>query len=223
MNFHGNIFDYFIAFGSGVVVSFTPCVYPLIPITVSVITGVNTKGSRLSGFFLSLIYVLGLAVTYSALGLVAALTGKLFGQIQNHPATYLVTGALLIFFGLVLLEVVNFPSLGIMVQQKVRPRNAAAIFVMGLASGLLVGPCTAPALGTLLWYASTKQNILHAMSLLFVFAYGVGTSLILVGTFGGLLSRMPRSGTWMVWIKKGCGVLLLVVGVYFWIKVKTLI
>ena len=80
MELQGNFFDYFIVYIAGVVVSFTPCIYPVIPLTASFIGGINTKGSKLMGFFISLIYVFGLALTYCGLAVFAALTGKVFGQ-----------------------------------------------------------------------------------------------------------------------------------------------
>ena len=82
---------------------------------------------------------------------------------------------------------------------------------MGVASGFVVGPCTAPVLGTILLYIATKQNVLFGVSLLFVFALGLGVSLILAGTFSGFLSALPKSGKWMELIKKAAGVVLVIV------------
>jgi len=223
MTLSGTILDYFIVFWAGVLVSFTPCVYPVMPITASFIAGVNTTGSRSRGFVLSLIYVLGMAVSYCALAVFAVLTGKIFGQIQNTPAAYAVIGFLLVFFGLVMLDVVRIPYLGLQLKQKGRPKNIAAVFVFGMASGLIVGPCTAPVLATLLTYVASKQNIVYATSLLFVFSYGVGASLILVGTFSGLLSRLPKSGQWLERIKQFSGIILILAGLYFFYKAWGLI
>ena len=85
MTLSGNIFDYPLVFASGVVVSFTPCVYPILPITAGFIGGMTPSGSRLQGFWLSLIYVTGMALTYCGLAVLAALTGRVFGQMQNSP------------------------------------------------------------------------------------------------------------------------------------------
>lgn len=218
MNLSGNIFDYFIVFWSGVLVSFSPCVYPVMPITASIIAGVNTTGTKLRGFIASLIYVLGLAITYSALAIIASLTGKVFGQFQNHPVVFLVVGNILILFSFVLFDVIPMPAIGINFQNKFKVRNLWSVVLLGMVSGLIVGPCTAPILGTLLLYVGSRQNLLYGASLLFVFSYGVGASLILVGTFSGILSNLPKSGWWLVMIKRLCGLFLLIAGEYFIIR-----
>jgi len=218
MNLSGNISDYFVVFASGVLVSFTPCIYPLLPITASFIAGLNTRGTRLRGFCISLVYVLGLAITYSVLAAVAALTGKVFGQFQSNPVVLLVTANILLFFALVMLDVIQLPGLGIHIQEKIRPKNLWAILLFGMASGLVIGPCTAPVLGTVLLYVASRHNLLHGISLLFVFSYGVGFSLILIGTFSGLLSSLPKSGIWMVRVKQACGMILLLAAEYLLVK-----
>lgn len=218
MNLSGNLFDYFIVFWAGVLVSFSPCVYPVMPITASIIGGVNTKGTKARGFFISLIYVLGVAITYCALGAFAALTGKFFGQIQNNFITFLIVGNVLIFFSLALFDVIPLPALGVDVQSKIKIKNLWMVLLLGMASGLVIGPCTAPVLGTLLLYVGSRQNLFYGVSLLFIFSYGVGASLILIGTFSGILSNLPKSGMWLVWIKRICGIILLGIGEYFLIK-----
>ncbi|MFA6379145.1 MAG: cytochrome c biogenesis protein CcdA [Candidatus Omnitrophota bacterium] len=218
----GNFFDYFIVFGAGVLVSFSPCVYPLMPITAGFIAGVNTQGTRLMGLVISLVYVFGLAVTYSALGIFAVMTGRLFGHLQTNPFLFLFVACVLALFGLVMLGIVPFPLLGTQLQNKIRPRNLWTVFLFGAMSGLVVGPCTAPILGTLLLYVSSKQNWMHALSLLFVFSYGVGFSLILVGTFSGLLVKLPRSGKWLLRVKQISAAILFLVALYFLIKALSL-
>lgn len=210
MTLQGGPIDYFAAFGAGVVVSFTPCVYPLLPVTVAVIAGANTHGTRLGGLVLSLIYVLGLAISYSALAAVAVLTGKVFGTLQNNPWLLLGVGNVILLFALVMLDVIPLPAFSLTSTRSGRPRGAWALLLMGIAAGFIVGPCTAPILGSLLVYIASKQNLLFGTSLLFVFAFGVGMSLVLAGTFSGLLSSLPKSGKWMTIIKKITGVALLI-------------
>ena len=96
MNLLVSIVDYIKVFFGGVLVSFTPCAYPLVPVVLGVI-GARSSGSKLKGFTLSLLYVTGLAITYSILGLIAALTGRLFGEIATHPASYLFSGFIFIY------------------------------------------------------------------------------------------------------------------------------
>lgn len=211
----GNIFDYATVFAAGVAVSFTPCLYPVMPITSAVIAGANARGTRMAGFFLSCVYVLGLAVTYSALGIAAVLTGQLFGSLQTNSMLFFLVAAVFIFFSLVMADLLSLPFFHIGVQGAIKPKNFLGIFLIGAASGLVVGPCTAPVLGTLLLYVASKQNLVHAISLLFIFSYGVGFSLILVGTFSGFLARLPKPGPWLMSVKKTCAFILFLIGIYF--------
>lgn len=223
MEISGSITDYLAVFAAGVAVSFTPCVYPVMPMTASFIGGMNTKGSKLIGFLISLVYVFGMALTYSAFAVFAALSGKVFGQIQNNPVIYIIVANVVLFFALVMLDVIQLPTFGLPnsganIQKKIRPRNFLAVLLFGMSTGLVVGTCTAPVLGTLLIYIASKQNIINGIALMFVFAYGVGTSLILIGTFTGILSNLPKSGVWLVWIKRLCAVVLIGIAEYFLIK-----
>ena len=223
MELQGNFFDYFIVFWAGVLVSFTPCVYPVIPLTASFIAGINTKGTKLMGFIISLIYVFGLALTYCTVAVFAALTGKIFGQIQNSPIIFIVVSNILIFFSLVMFDVISIPNFGLNIHNKIKTKNIWTVILFGMASGLVVGACTAPILGTLLLYISSKQNILHGVSLMFVFSYGVGASLILVGTFSGILGNLPKSGVWLTRVKQFCGLILIIAAEYFLIQAGKLL
>lgn len=212
------ILSYLAAYMGGVLVSFTACVYPVIPITVGYI-GARAGGSRGKGFLLSLIYVLGMSVTYTILGAAAALSGKLFGQIQASPWTYFVIGNLCLMMGLAMLGVfslnVRTPSFVTKAWPPAKKKGLIGSFLVGAASGLVMGPCTAPVLAALLGYAATKQNVAFASSLLFVFAFGMGTLLILIGTFAGLVANIPKSGLWMTRINRLFGWILLGAGEYF--------
>ena len=201
----------------GVLISFTPCIYPVVPITVAFIGA--RGGSKGRSFFLSLIYVLGMAVTYTILGAVAALSGKLFGQIQSNPWTYFVIGNICILMGLSMFDLfalsIRTPDFITRMQSKKRMEGVAGGFLVGAASGLIMGPCTAPVLAVILSYAATRQNVAFASALMFVFACGMGTLLILAGTFAGLLAGIPKSGAWMVRISRLFGWMLLGTGEYF--------
>ena len=202
--------------------SFSPCVYPLVPITLGFI-GVKAGSSRLRGLILSLVYVLGLAITYSILGLIASLTGRLFGQISAHPISYFIIGNACIIAGLSFFDIINISFKGLRLQNKIKMKgDFFSVFLLGLASGLIAGPCTAPALGTILLYVATKQNIFYGASLLFVFAYGMGFLLILVGTFSAVFVNLSRSGIWLERLKKLSGFILLGIGEYFLIKAGSL-
>jgi cytochrome c-type biogenesis protein len=215
------ILAYLAVYLGGVLVSFTPCVYPVIPITIAFI-GARGGGSRGRGFLLSLVYVFGLAVTYAALGGVAALSGKLFGQLQANPWTYFVMANVCLLMGLSMLNVFMLPFQTPQFIARIQPRTQSkglvSSFLVGAASGLVVGPCTAPVLAVLLGYAATRQNLFYAMSLLFVFSFGMGTLLIILGTFAGLLANLPKSGPWMTKIGRLFGWLMIGAGEYFLIQ-----
>ncbi|MBF0522493.1 MAG: sulfite exporter TauE/SafE family protein [Candidatus Omnitrophica bacterium] len=218
MPISGHFFDYIAAYLSGVAVSFTPCIYPVIPVVAGAIGGVNAEGAKGKGFLLSLVYVLGLAIVYCLLAVFASLTGKVFGQWQSQPVILFFPSIILFLFALVMLDVINLPALGVAFHHKIKINSALEVLLLGMASGILVSPCTAPFLGTLLLYVASKKNLIHSVSLVFVFAYGVGTSLIIVGTFSGLLAHLPKSGRWMHRIKIFFGGILLAVAVFIFFK-----
>jgi len=167
----------------------------------------------LSAFFYTLSYVSGVAVTYALLGVVAAMTGQLFGSISSNPWVYLLVANIFILSGLGMLEVFAIPMFGLKSSPKVG--GLFGLFLLGMASGLLVGPCTAPVLGVLLGYVATSRDIMFGATLLFAFALGMCLLLIVVGTFSGVLAGLPGSGLWMVRIKKALGLVMIAMGEYF--------
>ena len=205
-----------IAFIGGVLASLTPCVYPMIPITAGVIGHANIGGSRWRGFRLSLTYVVGMALTYAALGLFAAATGRFFGAINSSPWTFFAVGNIILLFALGMLDVIELPSFaGRFGQQRL---GLGGIFVAGVTSALVAGPCTTPILGTLLAYTASTRSLVAGALLLFAFSLGMGALLLGVGTFSSFLASIPRSGEWMVKIKKGMGLLMLALAEYFFLK-----
>lgn len=214
MNLSGNPSDYLIAFAGGVLVSFTPCVYPLIPVSAGYI-GVHSSGSRLKGFLLSLVYVTGVAVTYSMLGLVAAFTGSFFGQISVHPVSRIVVGSIIVAFGVSMLGFFHLSVPKFFHLRNHRRHNVLSTFVLGLSSGLIASPCLTPVLGSILLYLTTKGSLLYGSTLLFAFAYGMGFMLIIAGTFSSVLMGLPQAGRWMENMKKVFALILFGAGVYF--------
>ena len=206
------------AYMGGLVISFTPCTYPLIPVTVGFI-GAQGSSSKLRGFFLSLFYVGGIALTYSILGGVAALSGRIFGQMQTTPWTYFIMANLCLVMGLSMFDVFNIslpvPHKLMKLTGDKNKKGFLDSFLIGAVSGVVIGPCTAPALAVLLGYVAVKTNLLLGMSLLFVFAFGMGTLLIIVGTFAGVIASLPKSGKWMTKIKFIFGLILIGAAEYF--------
>ncbi|MBU0709918.1 MAG: sulfite exporter TauE/SafE family protein [Candidatus Omnitrophica bacterium] len=212
MNLSGNPFDYLIAFLGGILASFTPCVYPLVPVIVGYI-GVKSQGERFKGFFLSLIFVTGIAITYSTLGLVASLTGTIFGKISSHPITYISVGIVIILFGVSMFGLIKLPTLT--VRPAKQKEGYLGVFLLGLTSGFLVSPCLTPVMGSILLYLSTKQSVLYGTTLLMSFAYGMGLIFVLAGTFSALLLNLPKPGKWTVYLKKLMALILIATGTYF--------
>lgn len=210
----GSPLDFIFAFFGGLLASFTPCVYPLIPISAGYIVG-NAQNSRIKGFLLSLFYVTGIAVTYSSLGILAVLSGRMFGEFSVNPLVNLISGVLILIFGLSMFDLFHFNftlNLKLPVHRK---RSYFLALLLGLISGLMISPCLTPILGAILTYLSTTKNIFYGGFLLLSFSYGMGMVFILIGTFGVSFTGLPKSGKWMVAIKKVCAVIIVLTGVYF--------
>lgn len=218
MSLQGNFIDYISAFFGGVLVSFSPCVYPLIPLTLGFI-GVTSRSSRLKGLSLSMIFVFGIAITYSILGLIASLSGSIFGIISTHPVSYFLMGNVCIVAALSFFDVIYINFTGLHLENKIkRSGGFMSVLLLGLVAGLMAGPCATPALGVILTYVATRKNVIYGTSLLFVFAYGMGFLLILVGTFSALIFNLFKSEIMLRRIRKLSGFILLAMGEYFLIK-----
>ncbi|MFH1681399.1 MAG: protein-disulfide reductase DsbD [Candidatus Eisenbacteria bacterium] len=213
----GLLFTYLAVFLSGILLSFTPCVFPMIPITLSII-GARGEKSALRGFLLSLVYVLGMALTYATLGLVAASTGAMFGSVLQNP--WFVGGIVLLFvllamsmFGVFELQIPS--SVAVRLQRVGGGGGWIGIFLMGIVAGLVASPCVGPVLVGLLVYIAQTGSALLGFTLLFTLAMGIGVLFLAIGTFSGLIGALPGAGEWMDAVKRVFGFLLLGVAVYF--------
>ena len=206
---------YVLVFVGGILASFTPCVYPMIPITVAVI-GAGSAGSRSRGFGLSLIYVLGIAITYSVFGAAAAGTGKAFGSFTQTFPVLLGIGLLLGVLGVSMFGFFEIqpPAFLARLQSK-RGQGLIGVLLMGVVTGLVASPCLGPVLLALLAWIAKTGDVFRGFSLLFVFALGMGLLLVAIGTFAGALTALPKSGRWMVRVKDLLGLVLVCVGVYY--------
>ncbi len=175
--------------------------------------GGGQSASRARGRVLALTiaYVLGLSLAYAALGLLAGLTGTLFGGISTNPWLLIATANLLLLFALMMLDVLPVP-----VPQSLLARAAGmdgngrllGAFTMGAASGLVAAPCGAPVMATLLTWVAATHSALLGFSYLFVFSLGMCTLLVVVGLAAGGAVRLPRAGAWMVHVKRVFAVLM---------------
>jgi len=210
-------------FLAGLATSLTPCVYPMIPITVGVIGGVQSasgvpRRGRVVG--LTLTYAAGLALLYAFLGLAAGLSGTLFGTVSASWWARLLLGNLLLLFGLAMLDVfpVVAPARLLAWTGRLSGGTYPAVFVMGATSGIVAAPCGAPAFAAVLtWVATTRSGVL-GFAYLLAFSLGMTAILVVAGLFSGTLSALPRSGRWMAWIKKGAGVVLLLMAEYYLVQ-----
>ncbi len=208
-------------FGAGVLTSLTPCVYPLIPITASVIGGtVQADSSRWRTAGLTAAYVTGMALFYALIGLIAGLTGTLFGTVSASPWARLAIGNLLLVFALGMLEVfpIRVPQRLVAWAGGLGGGSYPAVFLLGATSGVVAAPCGAPAFAVVLTWVAATQAGLMGFVYLFVFSLGMTTLLVVVGLFSGTLALLPKSGTWMLWVKRVAGLIMLGVAEYYFVQ-----
>ncbi|MBQ4839889.1 sulfite exporter TauE/SafE family protein [Pseudoalteromonas luteoviolacea] len=191
----------------GVLTSLTPCVYPILPITIA------TFSQRKSPRIAPLLYCLGFAFIYTGLGLAAALTGSLFGRVASNPWILLMFANSLLYFAAVNKGIVSLPSLPNQPQLR-----STLPFIAGMASALVAAPCTSPVLGALLILVASNQHPLLGAILLFSFALGMSALLLLAGTSTRLLSKLPNSGKWLSYINSFTALILVAMAQYFLIQ-----
>lgn len=207
-----------ILFVTGVLTSLTPCIYPMIPITAAIVGGQSVGRSTRRGVALTLAYVLGLSLVYALLGLLAGMTRTLFGTISANPWAAIVTGNLLLLFGLWMLDAIPLPIPSAL--QGGRAQSVTSLggaFVMGCASGLVAAPCSAPVLGAVLTWVAVTRSALLGFIYLFVFSIGMCALLVAVGIFGATFARLPRSGMWMVWVKRLLALVMIGAAEYYFV------
>jgi thiol:disulfide interchange protein DsbD len=208
------------AFVGGMAVTLTPCVYPLIPITVSIFGGlpgeeVAPSKRRLRAVGTGATYILGIALTYSTLGLLAGLAGK--GAVGDHLGSWYVVVPLAVLF--TALSASMFGAFELQLppawQARLSGMGGAGLwggFVMGLVAGLLAAPCTGPVISGILLYIASTGNGFMGFWLLFTFSMGLGLMFMVIAAFA---SVMPRSGPWMEGVKSVFGILMLVAALYY--------
>ena len=217
-----------LVFAGGVLTSLTPCIYPMIPITAAIVGGseANVEGgvatrARWRPLGLTLTYVFGLALVYSALGLFAGLTGTLFGTVSTNPWLYFLMANVLILAGLAMLDVIPVRVPSVLLSRASSAGTAgrySGALVMGALSGLVAAPCSAPVMAAVLTWVSTTHSATLGFVYLFVFSLGMCTLLVVVGLSSGSLTRLPRAGIWMVWVKRVFALVMLAVAEYYLVK-----
>ncbi|WP_277269836.1 protein-disulfide reductase DsbD, partial [Pantoea septica] len=202
----------------GIGVAFTPCVLPMYPLIAGIILGGQRSGSLLRLFSLALIYVLGMALTYTLLGVVVAAAGLRFQAALQHP--YMLIGLSLIF---TLLALSMFGLFQLQLPASVQTRltlwsnrqqggSLPGVFLMGALAGLICSPCTTAPLSAILLYIAQSGNLWAGAGTLWLYAMGMGLPLIVVTLFGNRL--LPKSGPWMQTVKQGFGFVILALPVF---------
>ena len=218
-----------LVFLAGVLTSLTPCIYPMIPITAAIVGG-QTVGdaapSRWRTVLLTLAYVLGLATVYSVLGVIAGVTGTMFGSISTNPWLYFAMANLLVLAALAMLDVIPVRLPQSLVQRAAAAGTggrAAGAFVMGSMSGLVAAPCGAPVMLAVLTWVTRTGSATLGFVYLFVFSVGMCALLVAVGLTSGFVSRLPRAGAWMVWVKRLFAFIMLGVAEYYLVEMGKLL
>lgn len=205
-------------FGFGLLLSFTPCVLPMVPILSGVMIGTGQPVTKARGFLLAAVYVLGMAITYAVAGVAAGLSGAMLSVALQTPW---VLGAFAAVFVALALAMFGFYELQIPVALQSKLADAtnrfhgghtAGMFVMGVLSALILGPCVAAPLAGALLYIGQSRDVVLGGSALFAMALGMGVPLLAVGASAGAL--MPKAGPWMETVKRFFGTLLLGVAIY---------
>ena len=217
-----------IVFLGGLALNLTPCVYPMIAITVSYFGGQSGQRNARHAFVSSLIYCLGIVLTYSTLGLIAALTGSLFGSALQSPLVLVGIALLLVALALSMFGLYELQPPQFLMQKATGLSSKAGyigLFLFGAVIGVIAAPCLAPFVVALLAFVGQSGKPWLGWWMFFALASGLGLPYVVLGTFSGLLTRLPKSGTWMMWVKRVFGVALIAVAAWItsplWVEAAT--
>jgi len=216
-------------FLAGMLTSLTPCVYPMIPVTAAIVGGATTNDQaapKKRVLTLTLSYVIGLALAYATLGLIAGMTGTIFGTISTNPWLYFAMANLLMLASLAMLDVIPVRVPTALLQRASTAGGGGKLggaFVMGAMSGLVAAPCSAPVMAAVLTWVSTTKSAALGFLYLFTFSLGMCTLLVAVGLSSGALAKLPRAGVWMLWVKRVFALLMIGVAEYYLVKMGQLL
>jgi thiol:disulfide interchange protein DsbD len=212
---HGLATTLVLMFVMGLGLNLTPCVYPLISVTVAYFGG-QARARRSQAAWLSAVYALGIALTFSVLGVSAALSGGLFGSALQNPLTLIAIAAVMVAlalscFGLYTLQ----PPAWILRKAGGAGRGSAGAFFMGLTMGIVAAPCVGPIVVGLLVAVGARGDPVLGFLLFFTLALGLGVPYVVLGYAAGSIARLPRAGEWLVWIERLFGCVLLGLALFF--------
>jgi thioredoxin:protein disulfide reductase len=214
--FWGYILALGVAFFMGLLLSFSPCTYPMIPITVSIFAGQDRSVGK--GFVLSLFYVGSMAVIYGILGLVVSLVGGVFGAWLANPVVVITIAVVFVIFALSMFGLYELQVPSALRQKLGTAKGGGGVLgaiVLGIVAALVVSPCVGPFVAGILLYVATSGSPVIGFLMLFVFALGLGTLFVIIGPFASAIKALPRSGEWMESVKKFFGFVLILMAVFF--------
>jgi thiol:disulfide interchange protein DsbD len=201
-------------FGWGLALNLTPCVYPVIPLTVSFFGG-QAHGHSRRTFLLASTYVLGMATMYSALGVAAALSGRLFGAALQSPWVLAGVAGVLVLLALSMFGLYDIRMPTALMQKAGARQGVAGAYAMGLLVGVVAAPCVGPVVLGLLTFVAAKQDAALGFLFFFVLSLGLGLPFLFLAAFSGRIASLPRAGAWMEGVKKIFGWVLLAMAAYF--------
>jgi thiol:disulfide interchange protein DsbD len=212
----GGLVWFMALFVGGLLLNLTPCVFPMLGVTVSIF-GARRQEPLPKVVGAATLYVLGIVVMYSTLGVIAALTGGLFGAALQSLWVTVGLGALLIVLSLSMFGLYELQPPAWVLQRAggADTTSAAGLLIAGLAVGVIAAPCVGPFVVAVLAVIAKRGDALFGFQTMFSLALGLGFPYILLGSFSNLLQRLPRSGDWMVWVKKVFGFILAGYGAFF--------
>ena len=211
----GILLSILFVFLGGLALNLTPCVYPLIPITIGYFGGQSEgKTSRL--FVLGLLYVLGMAITYSVVGVVTALSGAVFGALLQNPIVIIFIAAIFVVLALSMFGLYEIKAPDALVAKAGGARSGIfGAFFMGLTMGIVAAPCIGPFVLGLVTYVAAKADVLYGFTMFFFLAIGLGTPYLFLAIFSGRIKSLPRAGFWMEGVRNIFGFILIGMAIYF--------
>lgn len=205
-----------LALVAGLLTALSPCVYPLIPITLSIM-GARAYETHLHGFLVACSYVLGMSIVYSVLGAIFASLGLLAGSIMQSPFILIIFAFIFLLMALAMLGAFEFvvPTWLLTKLHRIGGRGFKGAFLMGLVAGVIAAPCTGPVLGAILAIIAYDQNLVLGVLLMSSFSLGLGLPFLGLGAFSSVIAHLPKSGSWMNSIKLLLGSAMLAASIYY--------
>lgn len=202
-------------FVMGLALNLTPCVYPLIPITIGYFGG-QAEGNTRKLTFMGLAFVMGMALTYSIVGVVTALTGAIFGSLMQNPIVIIIIVAVLVALSLSMFGLYEFRLPNSWMNKAGGAKGGMfGAFFMGLTMGIVAAPCIGPFVLGLITFVAATANPYKGFLMFFILALGLGTPYLFLAIFSGQIKKLPRSGIWMEAVKHIFGIIMLAMALYF--------